>query len=71
MGTYKFIEIKAPEGYELDEDLTGYEFTIDNNSPETIIFEVTNTGDVQVIVLSAVTMLSIFGIIVASKKLAK
>ncbi len=71
MGTYRFMEIKAPEGYELDEDLTGYEFTIDNNSPETIIFEVTNTGDVQVIVLSAVTMLSIFGIIVASKKLAK
>ena len=46
MGTYKFTEIKAPEGYELDEDLTGLVFTINNDSPETIIFEVTNTGSV-------------------------
>ncbi len=67
MGTYKFIEIKAPEGYELDEDLTGYEFTIDNNSPETIIFEVTNTGDIQVIVLSIVSIISLIGIAIIMK----
>ena len=62
MGTYKFTEIKAPEGYEMDEDLTGLVFTIDNNSPETIIFEVTNTGDIAVMVVSAVAILSVCGI---------
>ncbi|MBO5476191.1 MAG: hypothetical protein J6A15_00370, partial [Clostridia bacterium] len=31
-GTYKFVEITPPEGYELDEDITGYTFTIDENS---------------------------------------
>ena len=67
MGTYRFMEIKAPEGYELDEDLTGYEFTIDNNSPETIIFEVTNTGDIQVIVLSIVSIISLIGIAIIMK----
>lgn len=68
MGTYKFIEIKAPEGYELDEDLTGYTFTINNDSPETIIFEVTNTGDIQVIVLSVVAIISVLGIIITLKR---
>ncbi len=68
MGTYKFMEIKAPEGYELDEDLTGYEFTIDNDSPETIIFEVTNTGDIQVIVLSIVAFISIIGCVFVLRK---
>ena len=63
MGTYKFLEIKAPEGYELDEDLTGLVFTIDNNSPETIIFEVTNTGDIAVFAVSGVAILSIVGIL--------
>ena len=62
MGTYKFTEIKAPEGYEMDEDLTGLVFTIDNNSPETIIFEVTNTGDIAVMVVSAVAVVSVCGI---------
>ena len=62
MGTYKFTEIKAPEGYEMDEDLTGLVFTIDNNSPETIIFEVTNTGDIAVMAVSAVAVVSVCGI---------
>ena len=64
MGTYKFLEIKAPEGYELDEDLTGYTFTIDNNSPETIIFEVTNTGDIAVIAIASVAVICVVGIVV-------
>ena len=63
MGTYKFLEIKAPEGYELDEDLTGYTFTIDNNSPETIIFEVTNTGDIAVIAIASVAVICVVGIV--------
>lgn len=68
MGTYKFTEIKAPEGYELDEDLTGLVFTIDNNSPETIIFEVTNTGDIAVVDLVAVSIACIAGIVFISRK---
>ena len=63
MGTYKFLEIKAPEGYELDEDLTGYTFTIDNNSPETIIFEVTNTGDIAVIAIASAAVICVVGIV--------
>ena len=63
MGTYKFLEIKAPEGYELDEDLTGLVFTIDNNSPETIIFEVTNTGDIAVIAIASVAVICAVGIV--------
>ena len=63
VGTYRFEEIKAPEGYELDEDLTGYTFTISKNSPELTIFEVTNTGDIAVIAISAVFILSAIGII--------
>ncbi len=74
MGTYKFMEIKAPEGYELDEDLTGYIFTIDNNSPETIIFEVTNTGDIAVVALVIVAVVCVLGVvfvIVKNKKSKK
>ena len=68
MGTYKFLEIKAPEGYELDEDLTGYTFTIDNNSPETIIFEVTNTGDIAVIAIASVAVICAVGIVFVLKR---
>ena len=68
MGTYKFLEIKAPEGYELDEDLTGYTFTIDNNSPETIIFEVTNTGDIAVIAIASVAVICALGIVFVIRK---
>ena len=63
MGTYKFLEIKAPEGYELDEDLTGLVFTIDNDSPETIIFEVTNTGDIAVIAIASIAVVCALGIV--------
>ena len=63
MGTYKFTEIKAPEGYELDEDLTGLVFTINNDSPETIIFEVTNTGDIAVVAIVCVSLVCVAGIV--------
>ena len=70
-GTYQFIEVEAPEGYELKVDMEGMEFTIDENSPETVIFEVTNTGDIAVYALSAIAVVSILGIayvIVKNKK---
>ena len=63
MGTYKFTEIKAPEGYELDEDLTGLVFTINNDSPETIIFEVTNTGDIPVVAIAFISLVCVVGIV--------
>ncbi len=62
MGTYMFTEITPPEGYELDEDLTGYTFTLDENSPELTIFEVTNTGDIAVIAVACIAVVSIVGI---------
>ena len=62
-GTYRFVEIKAPEGYEMDEDITGLEFTVDKNSPDTIIFEVTNTGDIAVVALVIVVVVCIAGIL--------
>ena len=62
-GSYQFIEVEAPEGYEMKEDMNGMTFVIDENSPETIIFEVTNTGDIAVIALAAVAVLSIIGIV--------
>lgn len=61
-GTYRFTEVKAPEGYELDEDMTGLEFTVDENSPDIIVFEVTNTGDIAVFALVALAIISIAGI---------
>ena len=68
MGTYKFTEIKAPEGYELDEDLTGLVFTINNDSPETIIFEVTNTGDIAVVAIACLSLICVVGIVSVLKK---
>ena len=62
-GRYRFIEVKAPEGYEMDEDMTGLEFTVDENSPEKIIFEVTNTGDIAVVVLVIVAVVCAAGIV--------
>ncbi|MBO5477391.1 MAG: hypothetical protein J6A15_06560 [Clostridia bacterium] len=62
-GTYQFIEVEAPEGYELKVDMEGMEFTIDKNSPETVIFEVTNTGDIAVYALSAMAIISVLGIV--------
>ena len=62
-GMYQFIEVEAPEGYELKEDMEGMTFVIDENSPDTIIFEVTNTGDIAVIALAAVAVLSVVGIV--------
>ena len=63
-GTYKFTEVKAPEGYELNEkDMEGYVFTIDKNSSDRIDFIVTNTGDVAVITISVVAIISIIGIV--------
>ena len=62
-GKYRFIEVKAPEGYEMDEDMTGLEFTVDENSPEKIIFEVTNTGDIAVVALVVVAVVCVAGIV--------
>ena len=73
-GTYKFVEVTPPEGYELDEDMTGYVFTIDENSPDTVIFEVTNTGDIAVIAIASVAVICAIGIvfvIVRNKKNSK
>ena len=73
-GTYKFVEITPPEGYEMDEDITGLTFTIDENSPDTVIFEVTNTGDIAVIAIVCVAVVCIIGIvfvIVRKKKESK
>ena len=74
-GTYKFIEVEAPEGYEkAEEEMENYVFTIDENSSEDIIFEVTNTGDIAVYALSIVALVSILGIIyvaVKNKKIAE
>ena len=38
-------------------------FEISDKSPDTIIFEVTNTGDIAVFALAAVAVLSVVGII--------
>ncbi|MGN1013203.1 MAG: SpaA isopeptide-forming pilin-related protein [Clostridia bacterium] len=62
-GTYRFVEIKAPEGYEMDEDITGLELTVDKNSPDTIIFEVTNTGDIAVVTIVCVSLVCVAGIV--------
>ena len=67
-GTYKFVEMVAPEGYEIDENMTGLTFVADDDSKEGIIFEVTNTGDIQVVVLSIVAIISVLGIVVISKR---
>ena len=61
-GTYRFVEIKAPEGYELDEDITGLEFTVDERSGDILIFEVTNTGDIAIVVLTCIAIISLAGI---------
>ena len=61
-GTYRFVEIKAPEGYELDEDITGLEFTVDERSGDTLIFEVTNTGDIALVATVCIALISILGI---------
>ena len=70
-GFYQFIEVEAPEGYEMKEDMNGMTFVIDENSPDTIIFEVTNTGDIAVYALSAIAVISVIGIayvIIKNKK---
>ena len=43
--------------------MEGYEFTIDDNTPDTLIFEVTNTGDIAVIAIVSVALVSMAGII--------
>ena len=68
-GTYKFVEITPPEGYELDEDITGYTFTIDEKSGDTVIYEVTNTGDIAVYAMVGILGISLLGIMhVISKR---
>ena len=43
--------------------MTGLEFTVDENSPEKIIFEVTNTGDIAVVALVIVAVVCAAGIV--------
>ncbi len=66
-GTYKFVEIKAPEGYELkDDDLNGYVFTID--SKDGVVLEVVNTSDIAVYAISAMLLMSVAGIVYVVRK---
>ena len=67
-GTYKFVEMVAPEGYEIDENMTGLTFVANDDSKDGIIFEVTNTGDIQVIVLSIMAIVSLIGIVTIVRK---
>ena len=63
-GTYKFIEVEAPEGYDLaEQEMEGYEFTINDETPDTLIFEVTNTGDIAVVAIAVVAVVCIAGIV--------
>ena len=63
-GSYRFIEVEAPEGYDLaEQEMDGYEFTIDDETPDTLIFEVTNTGDIAVVVLASIAAVSVIGIV--------
>ena len=63
-GSYRFIEVEAPEGYDLaEQEMEGYEFTIDDETPDTLIFEVTNTGDIAVVVLASIAAVSVIGIV--------
>ena len=74
-GTYKFTEVQAPEGYELNEkDMEGYVFTIDKDSADRIDFIITNTGDIAVIAIAVVAVVCVLGIvfvIVRNKKARK
>ena len=68
-GTYKFIEVEAPEGYEKNEEaMENYVFTINDDSADTIIFEVTNTGDIAVYALIGIALISVIGIVYISKR---
>ena len=62
-GTYKFVEMVAPEGYEIDEDMTGLTFVADDDTKDGIIFEVTNTGDIAVVTIAIVGVICILGIV--------
>ena len=63
-GSYRFIEVEAPEGYDLaEQEMDGYEFTIDDETPDTLIFEVTNTGDIAIVVLASIAVVSVIGIV--------
>ena len=70
-GTYKFIEVEAPEGYEkVEEEMENYVFEVNEESQE-VLFEVTNTGDIAVYVLCVVALVSIFGIVYVTRKTEK
>ena len=61
-GTYRFEEMVAPEGYEIDEDMTGLTFEANDKTKEGIVFEVTNTGDIAVMAMASILILSVVGI---------
>ena len=68
-GRYVFTEVEAPEGYVLEEGSIGAIFDV---KTEETVFEIVNTGDIQVVALAIAAIVSIFGIVYISKrKLAK
>ena len=68
-GRYVFTEVEAPEGYVLEEGSIGAVFDV---KTEETVFEIVNTGDIQVIALAIVAIVLTFGIVYISKrKLAK
>lgn len=68
-GRYVFTEVEAPEGYVLEEGSIGAIFDV---KTEETVFEIVNTGDIQVIALTIVAIISVFGVVYISKrKLAK
>ena len=42
-----------------EQEMDGYEFTIDDETPDTLIFEVTNTGDIAVVVVACIAVVSV------------
>ena len=68
-GRYVFTEVEAPEGYVLEEGSIGAVFDV---KTEETVFEIVNTGDIQVVVLAIAAIISTIGIVYISKrKLAK
>ena len=64
-GRYVFTEVEAPEGYVLEEGSIGAVFDV---KTEETVFEIVNTGDIQVIALAIVAIVSTFGIVYISKR---
>lgn len=64
-GRYVFTEVEAPEGYVLEEGSIGAIFDV---KTEETVFEIVNTGDIQVVALAIAAIVSTFGIVYISKR---